>query len=197
MIEDQLKTVWFNSLMSFYNVVEEFFYDTNKESLTPFSKAIIKTIKKDGKLFIAGNGGSHADALHFAEELTGKYRKERKPIGAIALGEATHLTCTSNDFGFEQVFSRQLEALATSKDFLIILSTSGNSSNLINLANKAKELKVNTFSLLGKEGGKLKNLTNNLVVPGETSDRIQELHMMILHILVEVIERSLFPENYK
>jgi len=153
---------------------------------------MVSTIKARRKIFICGNGGSHADALHFAEELTGKSRNERAPIGAIALGEATHASCVGNDFGFDYVFSRQLLGLANPGDLLVLLSTSGKSNNLFKAAVAAKEAKVNTVALLGRTGGVLKALVDKyVIVPGDTSDRIQELHMLLLHIIVERIEQEL------
>lgn len=144
-----------------------------------------------------GNGGSHCDAMHFAEELTGQFYKPRKPLGAIALGDASHVTCTSNDFGFEHIFSRQVEALGRSGDVLVALSTSGNSKNVIKAVEKAKVMGIKTVGLLGKDGGVLKSMVDvAIVVPAKTSDRVQEVHIKIIHTVIETLERQLFPENY-
>lgn len=148
-----------------------------------------------GKLMLCGNGGSACDAMHCAEEFTGRFRKDRRPLPALALGDVGHLTCTANDYGFEYVFSRQVEALGKPGDVLIALSTSGNSPNLLRAVDSAKALALKTVGLLGKDGGSLRGRCDlEIVVPGATSDRIQELHMLILHALVEGVEASLFPE---
>ncbi len=146
---------------------------------------------KDGaKVMICGNGGSLCDATHFAEELTGRFRNDRPPLPAIALSDAGHITCTANDYGFEFVFSRGIEALGKPGDVLILLSTSGNSPNILNAAKAGREKHMWVFGLLGKGGGAVKPLCDEcVVVPGETSDRIQELHMLALHTVVEGIER--------
>lgn len=172
--------------------------DENLAKCEAFSKLLISTYKSGGHVFSCGNGGSHCDAMHFAEEMTGRYRKDRKPLGALALGDAAHTTCVSNDYGFEFVFSRQLEGLARSGDVLIGLSTSGNSKNVIKAFEVARKMGVKTVGLLGRGGGQLAGLADiAIVVPGETSDRIQELHIKLIHIVIETVERELFPENYR
>ena len=159
---------------------------------------LTSTFNAGGNVFSCGNGGSHCDAMHFAEELTGKYRKNRRPLGALALGDQSHVTCVSNDFGFEHIFSRQIEGLGRKGDLLIGLSTSGNSQNVINAFESAKKIGIPTVALLGKGGGKLKAIADlSIIVPGETSDRIQEMHIKIIHIVIETVERALFPENYR
>lgn len=153
---------------------------------------IAATLAKGGKVLICGNGGSLADATHFAEELTGRFRKDRPALAAIAIADAGHLTCTANDFGFDRVFSRGVEALGRPGDVLIALSTSGNSKNVLLALEAAKERGMSTISLLGRSGGHCKGLaTREITVPGETADRIQELHMLILHTLVEGVEKAL------
>jgi D-sedoheptulose 7-phosphate isomerase len=162
-----------------------------------FSALLIETFRKGATVFSCGNGGSHCDAMHFAEELTGRYRKDRRPLGALALGDSSHVTCVSNDYGFKYIFSRQVEALARSGDVLIGLSTSGNSENVLLAFEAAKAKGVKTVALLGRDGGKLKNLADlAIVVPSQTSDRIQEVHIKLIHIVIETVERELFPENY-
>jgi D-sedoheptulose 7-phosphate isomerase len=162
------------------------------------AEMLIMTYKNNGNVFICGNGGSHADALHFAEELTGRFRKDRKPLGALALGEATHTSCTANDYGFEAGLARQFSGLVKASDVLIVLSTSGYSKNILECVGIAQQLQIPVLGLLGRTGGDLNYRCHvSIIVPGETSDRIQELHMLILHILVEMVERELFPENYE
>ena len=135
--------------------------------------------------------------MHFSEELTGRFRKNRRALPAIHLGDASHITCVGNDFGFDEIFSRGVEAFGSSGDVFIGLSTSGHSENVIRAFNKAKEKQLKTVLLLGKEGGKLKGLGDlEFVIPGDTADRIQEIHMMILHIAIEGCERLLFPQLY-
>lgn len=143
------------------------------------------------KAIICGNGGSLCDAAHFAEELTGRFRADRPPLPAIALSEPGHLTCTANDYGFEHVFSRGVQALGAAGDVLIVLSTSGNSTNCIRACEVAKARGMTTIGLLGKGGGRLLAACDHAIVaPGATSDRIQELHMLVLHIWVEMIESA-------
>ncbi|MEK9657302.1 MAG: D-sedoheptulose 7-phosphate isomerase [bacterium] len=172
----------------------------NQEIHRDIEKAInlcVKAYQNQGKILICGNGGSACDAAHFAEELVGRYRKNRKALAALALNEAGVLTCISNDFGYENVFSRQIDAFGQPNDIWIGLSTSGNSENILRACQTAKEKNVRTILFLGKEGGALKNKADiTIIVPGETSDRIQELHMLLLHFMVEGIERGLFPELY-
>ena len=162
-----------------------------------FSQALIKTYQQGGNAFSCGNGGSHCDAMHFAEEFTGRYRKDRKPLGALALGDPSHVTCVSNDFGFDHIFARQLQGLGRKGDLLIGLSTSGNSNNVVEAFKAAKDMGLFTVALLGRNGGKLKDLADlAIIVPAETSDRIQEVHIKVLHTVIETVERVLFPENY-
>lgn len=150
-----------------------------------------------GKVLIAGNGGSLCDAMHFAEELTGQFRKMRPALPAIALADAAHITCCGNDFGFESIFARGVEAFGKPGDIFVGLSTSGNSSNIIKAFEKAKELKMQTIAFLGKEGGYLKGFADlELIINGfSTSDRIQEAHMTAIHILIEMVEKELFYAN--
>ncbi len=147
---------------------------------------------RGNKVLACGNGGSMCDAAHFCEELTGRFRRDRKPLPAIACNDPGHLSCVANDYGYEHVFSRWVTALAHTGDVVVLLSTSGNSANCVKAAVAAKERGARTYGLLGKAGGTLKDACDvAIVVPGETADRIQELHMLILHIVVEGVEREL------
>ncbi len=159
---------------------------------------IIASAFEDGsKVLICGNGGSSTDAMHFAEELTGKFRKERRALPVISLTDPSHITCVANDYGFEEIFARAVEAYGKEGDVLIAISTSGNSQNIINAVKIASDRKMITFGLLGKNGGKLNNKCDlQLIAPGKTTDRIQEIHISVLHIIIETIERILFPNNY-
>jgi D-sedoheptulose 7-phosphate isomerase len=155
-------------------------------------QAISECFRAGGKLFTAGNGGSMADAMHVAEELTGRFKKDRPALPAIALADPTHLTCVSNDYGFEFVFSRPIEALGKPRDVVVLLTTSGNSANLIRAAEAAKKNQCKVIGFLGKGGGQLRPLCDIAVIaPGETSDRIQELHMFALHAIIEAVEIEL------
>lgn len=153
---------------------------------------IVERLRSGGKVLAVGNGGSCADAVHFCEELTGRYRADRPSIGAIACSDAGHITCTGNDFGFASIFSRWIEGLARPNDVLIAMSTSGNSANILEAVRAAKENDLLVVLLLGKDGGQLCASGDHAwIVPGATADRIQELHMLILHSLVGAIERSM------
>lgn len=145
---------------------------------------------KNGKILICGNGGSAADAQHFSAEIVGRYKKERKAMPAIALTtDSSILTAVGNDYGFEQIFARQVEALAKKGDALVIISTSGNSKNLVMAAKKAKEKGAYVFGLLGKKGGEVKKLCDfEITVPSDNTPRIQEMHCMIIHIICELVE---------
>ncbi|MCL2064863.1 MAG: D-sedoheptulose 7-phosphate isomerase [Candidatus Cloacimonetes bacterium] len=144
-----------------------------------------------------GNGGSACDAMHYAEELTGRFRKDREALGAIALTDPSYITCVANDFGFDKIFSRGIEALGKKDDYLIAISTSGNSPNIIKAVEAAKQKDMLIIGLLGKDGGALKDLVDYaFIVPASTSDRIQEIHILLIHTIIEGIERIMFKENY-
>ena len=162
------------------------------------SSMIAAAFQNGKKVLICGNGGSATDAMHFAEECTGRFRKNRPALPAIALADPSHITCVANDFGFEEIFARGVEAYGREGDIFIGISTSGNSANVIKALDAAKKAGMLTILLLGKNGGKLAGKAEvEIIAPGETSDRIQEIHICVLHIFVEMIERILFPDNYK
>jgi D-sedoheptulose 7-phosphate isomerase len=196
-VNSYLKT-WQTSLKESQATLDAFVADPKQlEKCAEFSQMLIDCFKNKSNVFSCGNGGSHCDAMHFAEEFTGKYRKDRKPLGAIALGDASHVTCVANDYGFKHIFERQLMGLARKGDMLVALSTSGNSENVILAVEAAKKIGVKTVCLLGRDGGRLKSLADHAIIVGaQTSDRIQELHIKIIHIVIETVERELFPENY-
>ena len=169
----------------------------NMQLMVTISQALAIAIQAGNKIMLAGNGGSACDAMHFAEEFTGRYRNNRQAIPVMTFSDVGHLTCVGNDFGFQQIFARGIEAFAKPNDWFIGLSTSGNSENIITAIAAAKNLDVHTFALLGKDGGKIANTCDyQFIIPAATADRIQEIHMLILHILIEGVERILFPENY-
>jgi D-sedoheptulose 7-phosphate isomerase len=156
------------------------------------SKLIADSINKGGKVISCGNGGSHCDAMHFAEELTGRYRENRKAIPALCISDPSHISCVSNDFGYEFVFSRFIEALGNKGDILLGISTSGNSMNIIRAAEAAKEKGMKVIILSGKDGGKLAPHADvELRVSHHGyADRIQEVHIKIIHILMLLIEKQ-------
>ncbi len=160
------------------------------------SHALAECIKNGGKILLCGNGGSAADAQHFAGELVVRLSSDytRGALPAITLSSNDYvLTACANDFGFEQVFSRQIEALGKPEDVLLCISTSGNSPNLIKAIEKAKEKRMKTIGLLGKDGGNIARLADlSLVVPSQKTPRIQEVHITICHILTSLIEKALF-----
>lgn len=152
------------------------------------------TFNHGGKIILAGNGGSLCDAAHFAEELTGYFRKPRKALPAIVLSEPGHITCTANDSHFDEVFARGVEAFGKPGDLFIGLTTSGNSPNIIRAFEEAQKRGLKTIAFLGKGGGKLKGVADlEMIIEGfQTSDRIQEAHMAAIHIILEVMESILF-----
>ncbi len=163
-----------------------------------FAAAAETTLRGGGLLMSCGNGGSMCDAMHFAEEWTGRFRGERSALAAIAFSDPSHLTCIANDFGYDEVFAREVEAYGKQGDLLLAISTSGNSPNVIRACEAARERGVTVVGLLGKGGGKMLDVVDiPIIVPAATtSDRIQEIHIKVIHITIETVERKLFPENY-
>jgi D-sedoheptulose 7-phosphate isomerase len=163
-----------------------------------FVDAAASTLQRGGLLMSCGNGGSMCDAMHFAEEWTGRFRKDRAALPAIAFADPSQLTCIANDFGFDQVFARSVEAYGKKGDLLVAITTSGGSPNILRAIEAAKQRGITTVGLLGKGGGTAKALVDiPIVVPrATTSDRIQEIHIKVLHIAIEAVERRMFPGNY-
>ena len=158
------------------------------------AQKLAAAIKAGNKIMISGNGGSACDAMHFAEEFTGRYRKDRQALPVMTFSDIGHVTCVGNDFGFNQIFARGIEAFGKANDWFIGLSTSGNSENIIEAITKAKKMNIHTLALLGNDGGKIAGMCDyEFIVPAKTADRIQEVHMLILHVIIEGIERILFP----
>lgn len=156
---------------------------------------IVNALATQKKIFAAGNGGSAADALHFIEELVGRFEKNRKPLAAICLcADAPLLTCIANDYGYDNIFSRQINALGSSGDVIVVFSTSGNSENINRVLDEAKLLGMISIALLGKEGGEAKNKADiSIIIPSKSTARIQEAHTFIFHGWLKVIESKLFP----
>lgn len=166
-------------------------HEEDTGTLSQMTTTLVTCLRGGGRILSCGNGGSMCDAMHFAEELSGRNREDRAALSAQAMSDPGHLTCVANDYGFEQVFARGVEAWARPGDALL-LSTSGKSRNLIRAAEAARVRKVGVLGLLGRDGGPLKDLCDlSLVVPGKTSDRIQEVHIKAAHLLIEGVERAL------
>ena len=167
--------------------------DKNIADIEAAAKLLAESFKQGGKVLSCGNGGSHCDAMHFAEELTGRYRENRPGYPGIAISDPSHLSCVSNDFGYESVFSRYLEAVGAKGDVLFGLSTSGNSGNILKAIEAAKAKGMKVIALTGKDGGKMAGLADvEIRVPHfGYADRIQEVHIKIIHILIMLIEKEM------
>ncbi|MGP1930204.1 MAG: D-sedoheptulose 7-phosphate isomerase [Arsenophonus sp. ET-YP4-MAG3] len=168
----------------------------NKKNITMIEQAAImlsNAFKKGGKVLSCGNGGSHCDAIHFAEELTGRYRENRPGYPAIAISDVTHISCVSNDFGYDYVFSRYIEAVAKEGDILLAISTSGNSRNIIKAINTARTKKMKIIALTGKDSGKIAGTVDIEIRVAHFNypDRIQEVHIKVIHILIQIIEKEM------
>lgn len=155
-------------------------------------EGLVAALKSGNKVLTAGNGGSAAEALHMAEELIGRFESDRVSLPGVALcADATTLTCIGNDYGFDAIFSRQVDGLGKPGDVLVLFSTSGNSRNIILALESARKIGMKTLCLLGRDGGKLAGkATWEIIVPGTATARIQEAHQVILHILLEMVERA-------
>lgn len=170
----------------------------NLVQVSRFVDAAQATLARGGLLMSCGNGGSMCDAMHFAEEWTGRFRRDRAALPAIAFSDPSQLTCIANDFGFSEVFARSVEAYGKEGDLLVAITTSGGSPNILKALELARKKGITTVGLLGKGGGAAKALCDvPIVVPlATTSDRIQEVHIKVLHIAIETVERRMFPANY-
>lgn len=167
--------------------------DHNIAQIEAAAKMIADSFKQDGKVLSCGNGGSHCDSMHFAEELTGRYRENRPGYAGIAISDPSHLSCVSNDFGYDFVFSRYVEAVGRKGDVLFGLSTSGNSGNILKAIEAAQAKGMKTIALTGKDGGKMAGLADiEIRVPHfGYADRIQEIHIKIIHIIIQLIEKEM------
>jgi len=171
--------------------------ETNIEMMNKATDSLVYALRNNGKTISCGNGGSMCDAMHFAEELTGRFRKDRPALAAMSISDPSHMTCVANDYGFEFVFSKFVEAHGQKDDVLLAISTSGNSPNVINAVNSAHDRGMKVIGLLGKDGGKLKDMVDfPIIIKANVSDRVQEMHIKIIHTFIEGIERQIFPENY-
>jgi D-sedoheptulose 7-phosphate isomerase len=193
-VTDLMKQKILNSVEEAIRAAQCLKSPTALEFIERAAQTIAACFKNGGKILVAGNGGSLCDAMHFTEELTGLYRNKRPALPAIALSDPGHMSCVGNDLGYDYVFSRAVEALGKKGDVLILLTTSGNSLNLLKAAEAAKERGVTTIAFLGKTGGKLKGFADlEWIVDGfPYSDRIQEAHMAAIHMIIEMVEEELF-----
>lgn len=182
----------FQELTQAQTVLNAFVSDPNNLSSIQSAAALMsEAIRSGHKIISCGNGGSHCDAMHFAEELSGRYRDDRRALPAIAVSDISHLTCVGNDYGFEFIFSRFVEGLGQAGDVLLGISTSGNSANVIRAVEAARAKGMKVVILSGKDGGKLAGQADvEIRVPHfGYADRIQEVHIKIIHILILLIEK--------
>jgi len=176
------------------SLLQQFVSDaSNLASIEAAAKVLIDAFKQGGKVISCGNGGSHCDAMHFAEELSGRYRDNRPALGAIAISDPSHLSCVGNDYGFDHVFSRFVEGVGRSGDVLLGISTSGNSKNVLLAVEAARKAGMKVIILSGKDGGKLRGQADvEIIVPHfGYADRIQEIHIKVIHILIGLIEKGM------
>ena len=174
-------------------VLSAFNTDENLQKIEHAIKILSESINNGNKIISCGNGGSMCDAMHFAEELSGRFRNDRKGLAAIYISDPSHISCVANDYGYEYVFSRYLEALGKTGDVLLGISTSGNSENVIKAVELAKSKGIRTIVLTGKTGGKLATLSDlEIRAPhSEYADRAQEIHIKVIHALIDGIEKEL------
>ncbi len=167
--------------------------ESNTDSISRAAVLMADAIHKGNKILSCGNGGSHCDAMHFAEELSGRYRDNRRALPALAISDASHITCVGNDFGFDHIFSRMVEAIGQPGDILLGISTSGNSRNIIEAISAARQRGLSVITLTGKDGGKMAGSADvEIRVPHfGYADRIQEIHIKVIHILIQLIEKQL------
>lgn len=169
------------------------------EAVVAAAGLMADAVEGDGKVMSCGNGGSLCDAMHFAEEMTGRYRSNRRPYAALAISDASHMACVGNDYGYEEVFSRYVEAHSRKGDVLLAITTSGTSRNIVKAAEVARRKGVKVVALTGRDETPITELADvSIVTPaGRWADRVQELHIKCIHILIELIERRLDKQNYE
>ncbi|MEP7155774.1 MAG: SIS domain-containing protein [Betaproteobacteria bacterium] len=162
------------------------------------AQTLVTALQSDNKIYSCGNGGSLCDAMHFAEELSGRWRQNRRALGAVSMSDPSHMSCVANDFGYEQVFSRYVEAMGRPGDVLLAISTSGTSKNILHACEAARARNMRIITLTGRAASAVGALADvDVCTPGgEFADRTQELHIKVIHILIELVERKLCPENY-
>ena len=173
--------------------------DETQETIVEASELMIEAIRSGHKILSCGNGGSLCDSMHFAEEMTGRFRSDRPGYAAIAIADASHMSCVGNDYGYRDVFSRYVRAVGQPGDVLLAITTSGTSANVIDAVDVAHEKGMKVVGLTGKFESPLAQKADVAIVTpaGRWADRVQELHIKTIHILIELVERTLAPENYK
>lgn len=189
-----LKPIIKHNLEESARVLNEFLSDPLAiDSMEGAARLMIQALSSGKKIISCGNGGSMSDAMHFAEELTGRFRKNRNSLPAIAISDPAFITCAANDFGYENIFSRFIEGMGNEGDVLLAISTSGNSANILNAVAAAKNKKMHCIALSGKSGGKLAPLCDvSVIAPNsEWADRIQEIHIKVIHCFIDCIEQQL------
>ena len=183
-----------NNLTEAQTVLQQFIADPkNIDAIEKAGKLLSDAFKTGNKVISCGNGGSMCDAMHFAEELSGRFREDRKALPAISISDPSHISCVGNDYGFDKIFSRFVEAMGTKGDVLVAISTSGNSVNVINAINAAKQKGMLVIGLTGKDGGKIATLCDvEIRAPhSKYADRAQEIHIKVIHSLIQLVEASL------
>lgn len=188
-----MKDLIYKSLDESQNILSAFIKSDAAAFIEDAASMITKALQAGGKIISCGNGGSLCDAAHFAEELTGRYRRNRKPYPAIAINDPAYITCVGNDYSFDEIYSRYVEAVGKAGDVLLAISTSGNSANVIRAAEAAKTLDMHVISLTKMGPNKLSELSDIVLASpvSDYSDRIQEIHIKIIHILIQAIEAKL------
>ncbi len=174
-------------------ILDLFSTEQNMQKISDAIEILSTSLSQGGKVISCGNGGSMCDAMHFAEELSGRFRNDRRGLAALSISDPSHISCVANDYGYEYVFSRYVEAVGKKGDVLLGISTSGNSENVIKAVKTAKEKGIKTIVLTGKTGGQLADLADlEIRAPqSEYADRAQEIHIKVIHALIDGIERSL------
>ena len=174
-------------------ILDLFSTEQNMQKISDAIEILSTSLSQGGKVISCGNGGSMCDAMHFAEELSGRFRNDRRGLAALSISDPSHISCVANDYGYEYVFSRYVEAVGKKGDILLGISTSGNSENVIKAVKIAKEKGIKTIVLTGKTGGQLADLADlEIRAPqSEYADRAQEIHIKVIHALIDGIERSL------
>lgn len=183
-----------NTFLEAQKSLNSFIADENNFSkIETAGNLLVNAFKNGNKVISCGNGGSMCDAMHFAEELSGRFRNDRKALPAVSISDASHISCVGNDYGYDKVFSRYIEALGNNGDLLLAISTSGNSRNIIEAIHAAKQKGMKVIALTGKDGGKIKDLCDvEIRAPfSDYADRAQEIHIKVIHCLIEYVEASL------
>ncbi len=189
-MDDLIKQNFLEAKEVLSNFVED---QSNLDRIRDGGEIMVESLRSGGKIISCGNGGSMCDAMHFAEELTGRFREDRPSVAAISISDPTHLSCVGNDYGFDHVFSRFIEGVGNSGDVLLAISTSGNSSNVIKAAEVARNKGIKVIGLTGKDGGSLKALCDVEIRAPHTAfaDRAQEIHIKVIHSFIHYIEHNL------